>query len=263
MNANLRLADSHCHLNWHDFDGDRDEVMTRARGAGVALVLNPGTDPMTSRQAVDLAHRYEGVYAAVGVHPNDAAGFGPDTVEALRELAADPRVVAIGEVGMDFHWNRLPARAQRDTFERQIALADELELPVIVHDRDAHSEVLDALEAAARRLRGIVMHSFSGALPEARRALDMGAYLGIAGPVTYKKADELRDVVRWAPLERLMIETDSPYLTPQPHRGKRNEPGFVRFVAERVAEVKGVPLETVADVSLANACRVFAIGVVS
>lgn len=255
------FADSHCHLDATEFDADRDAVLERAREAGVALVVNPGVDLASSRKAVELAQRVDEVVAAVGVHPNYSQAFGPDTAKALRELASQPKVAAIGEVGLDFYRERVPAEDQRTAFEAQLSLAAELDLPMVIHTRNAQDAVLETLEAPREsRPPALVLHAFSGGIPEARRALDLGGWLGIGGPVTYKNASALREVVAWAPLERLLLETDAPYLPPQSHRGRRNEPAFVREVAERVAAIKNLPVETVAAVTLSNARRLFLVG---
>jgi TatD DNase family protein len=255
-----RLVDTHCHLDFDRFDEDREAVIERARAAGVTRLVNPGVDFESSRRAIELAARHEAVRAMVGLHPNSCGELSAEQAEELRQLARQPGVAAIGEVGIDYYWNRFPPEAQRRGFEAQLRLADELDLPVIVHNRDAHADVLATLEgfASTRHAQAaIVLHSFSGNLTQARRALAFGAYLGVTGAVTYPKSHELRRVVRAAPLDRLLIETDAPFLPPQPRRGQRNEPAWVRWVAERIAEVKEMDLETVAQATTANAERVF------
>jgi TatD DNase family protein len=251
-----RLTDTHCHLDFDRFDDDRAAVLDRARQAGVAAIVNPGVDFASSRRAVALAAENPEVYAAVGLHPNSCGELNEAQIAELRALAGQPRVVAIGEVGIDYYWNRFPPEAQRRGFEAQLNLAGELGLPVIVHNRDADEDVLAAVEAFSRTTA--VLHSFAGSQALARRALEAGAYLGVTGAVTYPKAHELRRVVKAAPLDRLLIETDAPFLPPQPRRGQRNEPAWVRWMAEQIAEVRGAPVEAVAEATTANAERVFA-----
>jgi TatD DNase family protein len=230
-------------------------VLARAREAGVRAILNPGVDFASSRRAVALAAAHPQVYAAVGLHPNSCGALSAAQIAELRALAGEARVVALGEVGIDYYWNKFPPEAQRQGFAAQLRLAAELGLPVIVHNREAHDDTLAAIEEHGRTT--IVLHSFSGNQGHARRALAAGAYLGVTGAVTYPKAHELRRVVAQAPLERLLIETDAPFLPPQPRRGQRNEPAWVRWVAEKIAEVKELPLETVAAATTENAERVF------
>jgi TatD DNase family protein len=230
-------------------------VLARAREAGVTTLINPGVDFESSRRAVALAAAHPEVFAAVGLHPNSCGELNEAQINELRALAGQPRVVAIGEVGLDYYWNKFPPEAQRRGFEAQLQLAAEAGLPVIVHNREAHQDTLAAIEAFGRTT--IVLHSFSGNAGHARRALEAGAYLGVTGSVTYPKAHELRRVVAQTPLERLLIETDAPFLPPQPQRGKRNEPAWVRLVAEQIAEVKELSLEAVAETTAANAEKVF------
>jgi TatD DNase family protein len=221
----------------------------------VARLINPGVDFETSRRAVALAGEYPEVYAAVGLHPNSCGELSEVQLAELRALAGQPRVVAVGEAGIDYYWNKFPPEAQRRGFAAQLRLAAELGLPVIVHNRDAHEDTLEAVEQFGRTT--IVLHSFSGTLAHARRALAAGAYLGVTCAATYPKSRELRRVVEHAPLDRLLIETDAPFLPPQARRGKRNEPAWVRWAAEQIAEAKGLPLEAVAEATSENAERVF------
>lgn len=254
------LIDTHCHLDLPAFDGERTAVVERARVSGVGRLVNPGVDFNSSRRAILTAAKYAEVYAAVGIHPNSCDELDDEGLSVLRALARQPRVVAIGEIGIDYYWNKFPPEAQRRGFEAQLYLADELNLPVIVHDRQAHDDLLAIIEAFARSRDGnaaIVLHSFSGGLPEAKRALEAGAHLGVTGAVTYPKSHELRRVVEYAPLDRLLIETDAPYLAPQARRGRRNEPAFVRYVAEKLGEVRKVDGEAIHAATTANACALF------
>jgi TatD DNase family protein len=260
----MRLVDSHAHLDSRKFDSDRQQVVERAGAKSVQIIINPGADLPSSRQAVALAaQKWVGVeiYAAVGVHPHDAKTLSAETLAELRTLAqGEPRVVAIGEIGLDYYRDLSPRSEQRRAFESQLALAQQLQLPVIVHNRQAQDDLMAILRSWLRGAGtnpGVVLHCFSGDVAMAEEALEMGFYLGIGGPVTYKNARKLPEVVRAAPLERLLLETDCPYLPPHPHRGQRNEPAYVALVAEKVAQLQGRPLEEVAAVTTANGQRLF------
>jgi len=260
----LALIDTHAHLDFPRFDADRPAAIERARAAGVVAIVNVGTDLASSRQAVSLAEQYGTVYAAVGMHPHDAIKLDGATLAQLRGLAQAPKVVAVGEIGLDYYRDRSPRDVQRRAFQAQLAWAAKLGKPVIVHDRDAHDEILEILSDWAAgldqsKLAGQlgVLHTFSGDLDMAKKAIDLGFYLSISGPVTYKNAGQLLDVVRALPLERLLVETDCPFLAPEPYRGKRNEPAYTRLVAERIAELKGVSFDTLARATTANARRLF------
>ena len=252
------LTDTHCHLDLEQFDPDRDEVLERARQAGVTRILVPATDLPSSRRAIALAEKHAEVRAAVGVHPNSAGDFSAETVAKLRDLAQHPKVDAIGEIGIDLYWQTVSLENQQRAFRAQLDLAAELGRPVIIHDREAHAEVMAGLSAGSPAA-GVVLHSFSGDAELAQEALAAGYYLGVDGPLTYKKNEALRAIFAAAPLERILIETDAPYLTPQPRRGNRNEPAFVRFVAETIAKVKDVELAEVARVTSANVKKLFRI----
>jgi len=262
----MELIDTHAHLDFPQFDGDREEVIKRALAAGVGIIINVGADLASSRAAIALAEEHPQVYAAVGVHPHDAKTLTDEVLEELRELTHHPKTVAIGEIGLDFYRDLSPRDEQRRAFEQQLALASEVGKPVIIHDRQAHDEVMAILRrwvegghqpsAISHKPAG-VMHCFSGDLEMAQRCMDMGFYISIAGPVTFKNARRLPEIVRQLPLESLLVETDSPYLAPHPHRGKRNEPAYVRLIAQKVAELKGVPLEIAARVTADNARELF------
>jgi TatD DNase family protein len=259
------FIDTHCHLNFDQFDEDRDQVVRRAQEAGVAIIVNPGIDLATSRQAIDLAERYPGVYAAVGVHPNDCAGFGDHDLAELRLLATHPKVVAIGEIGLDYYWEQVPHDRQKDAFRAQLALAAELDLPVVIHCRDAHAELRDELRKwvpGAQKQRGVdailgVLHAYSGDLEMAREAFEWGMVLSLGGPITFRNARQLHDLVAQLPLDRLMLETDAPYLTPHPYRGKRNEPAYVPIIAQGMADLLAVDPKTLAAATTALARRMF------
>ncbi len=255
----MELVDTHCHL---DFIRESPQaVLNRALEAGVRSLINPGADLKSSQAALDLAERFDGVYAAVGVHPHGAKTLDDAALDELRRLAQHPKVVAIGEIGLDYYRDRSPRPVQRRAFERQLDLAGELGLPVIVHDRDAHQHVMSGLRRWTSVWRGEggrgVLHAFSGDVELARKAIRMGFYLGIAGPVTFKNAARLHQVARQIDLNWLLVETDAPYMTPVPHRGKRNEPAYVRFTAEAIARLRGEDVEHVARQTTQNAHRLF------
>ncbi len=261
------LTDTHCHLNLNTFQEHLDQTLERAWERGIGRILIPGIDVETSRKAVALAERYEKLYAAVGVHPGDANTWQPETLAMLRELVQHSKVVAIGEIGLDYYRDRTPRPLQRQVFQAQLALAAEVGLPVVIHNRDAIDDLWEALSAWQAELarggsmlagRPGVLHSFDGTLEVARRAMEKGFFIGISGPVTFRNALERQSVVTALPLSQLLVETDAPFLTPQPHRGKwPNEPAFVAYVAEKIAELHGLPLETVIRTTGENATQLF------
>lgn len=241
------MIDSHAHLDFPQFDEDREQVIGRAREAGITTIVNVGADLVSSQRSVGLAERYPFIYAAVGIHPHDADALDESVINTLRTMARHPRVVAIGEIGLDYYRTLSPRDRQVDAFERQLELAESLKLPFIVHDRDAHDAVMSTLEAMATgpgSLRG-VLHCFSGDVSMADRALELGLHISVGGPVTFRNARLLPDVVREIPLSRLLLETDCPYLAPHPYRGKRNEPAYLLLVAQAVATLKGVSVSEV------------------
>jgi TatD DNase family protein len=257
------LIDTHCHLNFNSYDDDRAEVIRRAAAAGVTRIIIPGTDQTGSREGIELAARHAGVYTAVGVHPNNTANFNAWQLETLTALASSPKVIAIGEIGLDYYWDKSPRQVQRQAFEAQLEVAARLELPVIIHNREASDDVIDVLEQWAQSLpdalkdRPGVLHSFSAPLAVAERGLAAGFYLGFTGPVTFKKADDLRHVAARVPLDRILVETDGPFLTPAPHRGKRNEPAYIPYIVERLAALHRVTLEEMGRSTTENAARLF------
>lgn len=261
MTADVTLIDSHAHIYGKEFHADFAEMLQRAADAGVSHIITVGADLESSRQACDLAANYEQIHCAVGIHPHDADRVTDKCYEVVRELATQhPKVVAIGEIGLDFYRDRSPRDVQETVFRRFIRLARELSLPVIVHDRDAHDRVMAILREEKAEEVGGVLHCFSGDLAMARECVEMGFYISIPGTVTYPGNEALREVVRGIKIEHLLVETDCPYLTPVPHRGKRNEPAHVRLTAEKVAEVKGLSLEDVGRITSLNTHRLFGIG---
>lgn len=250
------LFDTHAHYDDDAFDVDRDALLSAMPEKGVGLIVNPGCDLKTSQTAVSLARRYDHVYAAVGIHPENCGDFVPAHIDALRALAAEKKVVAIGEIGLDYYWAENPPREfQQQVFRAQLELALELDLPVIVHDRDAHGDTL-AIVSEYPALRG-VFHCFSGSPEMAEALLKRGWYLGFDGPITYKNARRAPEVAAITPLDRMVIETDSPYLTPVPHRGQRNDSTYVHLVAEKLAEWKNITAEEMAQTTWANGKRLF------
>jgi TatD DNase family protein len=252
-----RLVDSHAHLDMPHFDADRDAVIERARAAGVRAILTLGVDGESSQRAVALAQHYQGVYAAVGIHPHEARQATPEVYKSLLALARERvanRIIAWGEIGLDYHYNHSPPDVQRREFRRQIRLARELDLPVCIHSREAHDDVLTILQEEMAADVGVVMHCFSGDEAVARRCLDLGFYISFAGPVTFTNARKLPAVVPLVPDERLLIETDAPYLSPHPWRGRehRNEPARVSAIAARLAELRGISIEEVGRTALQN-----------
>ena len=250
------IFDTHAHYDSNGFSADRDEVLSALPAAGVTLVVNPGCDVESSRQAIALAEQYPHVYAAVGIHPGDCDGCTEADLEAIRAMAAHEKVVAIGEIGLDYYWkDNAPKEFQQDIFRRQLALAEELKLPVIVHDREAHGDTL-AVVKEFPHVRG-VFHCFSGSPEMAEELVKMGWYLGFDGPITYKNARRSPEVVAVTPLDRIVIETDAPYLTPEPFRGKRNDSTKLRYVVEKLAEWKGISAEEMEHVTWRNGCRLY------
>ena len=253
------LFDTHAHLHDPAFDTDRPAVIARARTAGVAGFLTIGTDEGTSVAAVALAAAEPDVHAAVGIHPHDASTADPATLARIAVLARAPRVVAIGEIGLDYYRDLSPRPVQRTALVAQLQLAQAVGKPVLLHCREAHADLLDVCEAEGVAAIGGILHCFSGDLAVARRGLDLGLLISIAGPVTYPSARRLAEVVRALPLDRLVVETDCPYLPPQPWRGQRNEPAYLPVTAARVAELLGVPVGTVATTTSENAARLLAL----
>jgi TatD DNase family protein len=262
----MTLVDTHCHLNFNAYDGQRAALLREAAESGVTRVIAPGVDLPTTREVLALAERFPGVYAAAGVHPTSTADFSTATRDTVRILADHDKIVAIGEIGLDYHWDKSPPDRQRRAFELQLALAAELELPVIIHNRDASDDVLDVLAAwmpslpESLRTRPGVLHSFSAPGTIADRAIELGFYLGFTGPVTFRKAGDLRRIAARVPTDRILVETDGPFLTPEPYRGRRpNKPAYVRHIAERIAAERGMPFEEFAAQTTANAERLFAL----
>ncbi|MCA1633939.1 MAG: TatD family hydrolase [Acidobacteria bacterium] len=258
------FVDSHAHIDGEEFDADRDEVVARARAAGVRAILNVGTgDPHGGHfeRAIAVAQKYEGVYAAVGVHPHDAKLFDEDAGRRLsRLLESSARIVALGEIGLDYHYDHSPRDVQRDVFARQLRMARGARLPVIIHSREADEETVEILrDERAGGDTGGVMHCFGGSVRMALSVIEMGFHVSFAGNVTFKKAEGLRAAARVVPLERLLVETDCPFLSPVPLRGRRNEPAHVVETARFLSELRGIPLAELGRVTSANFFRLFSL----
>ncbi len=241
------------------FDTDREDVIKRARASGVEYMITIGSDMKGSLGAVELAGRYDSIFASIGIHPHDASSFNQGSVQAIKELAQRPRVVAIGETGLDYHYMHSPGDIQIQVFKQHICIARELSLPLIVHSRDAAADTLDILRSEAKGTRG-VLHCFSGDSDMAKKVMEMGFFISIAGTVTFKNAKMIKEVAAIIPDEYLMLETDAPYLSPEPMRGKRNEPSFVLHTARAIADIRGVTVEDIARITTVNAIRLFHIG---
>lgn len=268
----VELIDTHAHLDHPKFDTDREAVIRRARDAGVGTIITVGADMASSRASVALAESYMGIYATVGVHPHDAKAVSAADLDELRRLAAHARVVAVGEMGLDYYWDHSPHKVQKEVFEAQLEVAVEAGKPVVIHIRDkkehraAYDDALDILNKWATDLpagRIGVLHCFSGDPDAAQRALELGFYLGVDGPVTYPNAAGLREIAAHIPLDRLLLETDCPYLTPQFRRGKRNEPAYLGQIAEIIVRVKGISTERAAQATTENAQKLFGLKTVT
>ncbi len=251
------LIDTHTHLHDPQFDTDRETVIQRARQNGVDLMITIGTDLETSRQAVELAERYDFVFATVGVHPHEVKTIQDNSYQVLERLAQRPKVVAYGEVGLDFYYMHSPKDLQQRHFREQIRLAKRLGLPLVIHTRQAPKETLVILQEEEADEIGGVFHCYTGDLPTAQAAISLNFFISFSGILTFLKALDLQEVARQIPVESLLVETDCPYLAPMPHRGKRNEPSYVRHVAEKLAQLKALPYEELAQITFQNTRKLF------
>ena len=246
------FVDSHAHLQWRSFDNDLKAVLERAEEKGVTRIVNIGFDLVGCLKGVRLAENHKELYATVGIHPHDAKTLNQKTLDTLRELAANPKVVAIGEIGLDYYRNLSPREVQRHAFEAQLALAEEVGLPVVIHDRDAHDDIIQTLSRFKGKVKG-VMHCFSGNKEMAQQCLDLGYEISFNGTVTYTKNRELREIAEWIDLKHVLLETDCPFLSPQEVRGKRNEPSFLPMIAREIANLRGMSLGDLAEATTRNA----------
>ncbi len=254
------LIDTHCHLNLSEKFPDVDAVVRRAESVGVEKMMVVGLDVESSQRALDLADAFDSVYAVVGWHPNSAASYVPGDIERIRELCAHPKAAAIGEIGYDKHWNFATLDQQDRCTRDQIHLAVELNMPVVFHCREAYGALFAMLDSIADLPENLMLHCFSGTESDFARALEFGCYFGVDGPITYRKAESLRRLVSQMPAEKILIETDSPYLAPEPYRGRTNEPAFVRFVCAEIAQARGETFDAMARVTTENAMRAFRLG---
>lgn len=253
------LFDTHVHLNIEQFDEDREAVIARAKAAGVEKMVVVGFDHQTIKKAIELAETYSYIYAAVGWHPVDAIDFTDDDLRWLEELAGHEKVVALGEMGLDYYWDKSPKDVQKNVFRKQIALAKKVKLPIIIHNREATDDVIQLLQEEQAEEVGGIMHCFAGEVKHVQPCLDMNFYISLGGPVTFKNAKAPKEVAKIIPSDRLLIETDCPFLAPHPHRGKRNEPMYVRLVAEEIASLRETTIEEVEKTTTENAERLFGI----
>jgi len=272
----MQLTDTHCHLDYNKFDPDRAEVIQRAQAEGLVRLLVPGLHHKSSAEAVKLAEANQGIYAAVGFHPTDLDEFSEANFQKVKTLADHPKVVAVGEIGLDYYWVKESQKRafQRDTLKRHLHFAQEVNKPVVIHMREENDEWVglasaDLLEiltgwhkglSGSLRERPGVLHSFNGTLETAQKALALNFYIGVTGPVTYKNAEQKREIVRQIPLDKILVETDAPFLSPVPQRGKRNEPAFVRHIADKIAEIHSKSPAEIAAQTTSNAARLFAWG---
>lgn len=253
------IFDTHVHYDDRAFETDRAKVLSRLHEEGVGMLADIGADITSSKKAIALSRQYDFVYAVVGVHPSESGEMTEADIDCLREMAGQPKVVAIGEIGLDYHYEEPPREIQKKWFAAQLALAGELRLPVSIHSREAAQDTLTLIKEADMRENGGVIHCFSYGWEMAKIYLDMGFYLGIGGVVTFKNAKKLKEVVQKAPLEQLVLETDAPYLAPEPFRGKRNTSPYLKYVAEEIAGLKGITAEEVISATEQNACRLYRI----
>ena len=251
------LFDSHAHYDDKRYDMDRDEILTGMPAMGVGYILNAASGIESAQKSVELAHKYDYIYAAAGIHPHEAAR-APEGFDAVLEgFFSDKKVVAVGEIGLDYHYDFSPRDVQKDVLTKQLALAVKVKKPIIIHDREAHRDILDLIKPCANVLNSGVFHLFSGSVEMAREVLDMGFYLSFGGAVTFKNARKPIEVISYMPLDRLLLETDCPYMTPEPYRGKRNDSSYIILVAEKVARIRNMTVTEIAEITANNAKRLF------
>ena len=253
------LFDSHAHYDDEKFSADREELISSLPYKKISNFVNIGSDLESSIKSVQFAKKYDFIYAAVGIHPHAAEEYSPDAADKIISLCENEKVVAIGEIGLDYYYPEPERTLQKEVFSAQLEIAKKLSLPVVIHDRDAHGDCLEILKMSGIEGFGGVMHCFSGSVEMAKTVLSMGMYISLGGPVTYKNARHSVEVAKYVPLDRLLIETDCPYLTPEPHRGKRNDSSYIIHTAEKIAEIKETTLEEVARITAENAKRLFKI----
>ncbi|APC46741.1 TatD family hydrolase [Virgibacillus halodenitrificans] len=253
------LFDTHVHLNARQFEEDRTDTIQRAFDAGVQHMVVVGFDRETIPLAIEIAEDYDTIYAAVGWHPVDAIDMTDEDLQWIEELSSHPKVVAIGEMGLDYHWDKSPANIQKDVFRKQIQLAKKVNMPIIIHNREATEDIVKILQEENAKEVGGIMHCYNDSVDYVQACLDMNFYISLGGPVTFKNAPLPKEVAAQVPLDRLLIETDAPFLAPHPNRGKRNEPAYVKLVAEKIAEIRGISFEEVGKITTENARNLFKI----
>ena len=253
----MRLIDTHAHLDFDDYDQDREEVFNRARKIGVEKIVNIGADLEGSRRAVELAEKYDHVYASVGIHPHEADTVNEESLAEIKALAASPKVKAIGECGLDFYYDNSPREIQKDAFKKQLDLALELQLPVVVHSREAAAETLEILDTAGDFAEKLIFHCYAYGPEEIEEIIRRDYYVAFGGLVTFNSAQPIRDALKKMPLDRILLETDAPYLTPAPHRGKRNEPAYLEHIVKKAAAVRGISAEKMGEITTENAERIY------
>ncbi len=253
----VMLFDTHVHLNAEQFDSDLNEVIGRAKESGVEKMVVVGFDRPTIKKAMELVEEYDFLYASVGWHPVDAIDMTDEDLVWIEELSAHPKVVALGEMGLDYHWDKSPKDVQKEVFRKQIRLARKVQLPIVIHNRDATADIVEILKEENAQEVGGIMHCFSGSAETAMECVELNFYISLGGPVTFKNAKKPKEVANVVPIEKLLVETDCPYLAPHPYRGKRNEPAYVRLVAEEIASIKEISIEEVEKITTENALRVF------
>ena len=252
--------DTHAHLDDEQFSADADEVICGLNAAGIGMYANIGSDVESSKKSLEFAEKYPFVYAAVGIHPEFAAQTTEKDIEEIARLAAHPKAVAIGEIGLDYHYGADEKEAQKKWFDRQMALSAELNMPFAIHDREAHKDCMDIIKKYDVRRTGGIMHCFSGSAETAQQVVELGMYVGFTGVLTFKNAKKAVRACAAVPIERLLLETDSPYMSPEPHRGEKSESSMIRFTAARMAEIKGVSTQEMLDITARNARELFRIG---
>lgn len=253
------LVDTHAHIDFEDYQDDFDTLLQNCREAGVEKIIIPGVESSTFERIMGLVNKYDNLFGAIGIHPCDAKEWNENSYELIKNLASSPKVVAIGEIGLDYYWDKTYNDLQKEVFAKQIEIAKELKKPIIVHDREAHGDTLEILKATNAKEVGVVMHCFSGSAEFAMECVKEGFYVALGGVVTFKNAKKPHEVAKVVPIENLLLETDSPYLTPEPYRGKTNSPAYVRFVAQKIAELRGISVDEVEEATTQNAHRLFGI----
>ncbi|MDD3419672.1 MAG: TatD family hydrolase [Candidatus Gastranaerophilales bacterium] len=253
------LIDTHAHIDFDDYQQDFKKVLQEAKEQGVEKIIIPGVEPSTFGRIIDLVNKYENVYGAIGIHPSDALKWTDESYDEIKSLAKNPKIVAIGEIGLDYYWDKTFIDKQKEIFIKQIEIAKELKKPVIVHDREAHGDTLEILKQTNAKEVGVVMHCFSGSTEFAQECIKEGFYVAFGGVITFKNAKKAKNAAQVVPLEKLLLETDSPFLTPEPYRGKTNHPKYVRIIAEAISELKGVDFKDIESATTLNAQKLFRI----